>query len=80
MGSSAIVESNMKGYQNTIAGVSCYPLGCQLTFICLKRPDVGMLESRNAGGGLLRREVRKMEGLEGLEGSLYRFGRQWTFR
>jgi len=65
IGSSAIMESNMKGDQNKIAGVSRYPLGCRLTFVCLKTPDVRTLERRNAGGGLLRREVRKMEGSEG---------------
>ena len=36
--------------------------------VCLKTPDVRTLERRNAGGGLLRREVRKMEGSEGSEG------------
>ena len=39
-----------------------------MTFVCLKMPDVRTLGRRNAGRGLLRREVRKMEGSEGRRG------------
>ena len=51
----------------------------RLTFVYLKTSDVRALAGGNKRAHIVSREVREREGLEGLEGSLYRELRCCTF-